>query len=266
MTDDNTQSDLIQSTIRDGVQFITLNRPEKLNAFCEPMHAHLLAALRDATKNDAVRAVLLTGSGRGFCAGQDLAERMPATPNEKVDLGETLEKFYNPIVREIRHMPKPVICAVNGIAAGAGANLALACDIVLAAKSAKFIQPFRNIGLLPDSGGTWLLPALIGEARAKAISLLGTPVAAELAAEWGMIWQALDDEALMPTATELATGLAAGSKVSNALIKQAINSSSSKTLDEQLDVERDLQRKASDAPDYAEGVAAFMEKRKPNFS
>ena len=259
-------SDLIQSGFDDGIFSITLNRPDKLNAFCEPMHLCLLDMLREASARDDVRVVLLTGEGRGFCAGQDLAERVTAPKAEKVDLGETLENFYNPIIREIRDMPKAVICAVNGIAAGAGANIALACDIVLAAQSAKFIQPFCNIGLLPDSGGTWLLPALIGQARAKALAMLATPVTAEEAVAWGLIWQAVEDDALMPTALELAAKLAQGSRQSQALIKRAIHASAAQGLDAHLDLERDLQREAGHGADYAEGVAAFLEKRKPNFS
>lgn len=259
-------SDLIQSSTVSSVQVITLNRPEKLNAFGEPMHKNLLDELQKAEVNDDVRAILLTGAGRGFCAGQDLGERKAESPDEKVDLGETIEKFYNPIIRQIRNMPKPIICAVNGIAAGAGANLALSCDIVVAAKSSKFIQPFCKIGLLPDSGGTWLLPALVGEARAKAISLLGTVVSAELAVQWGMIWDVAEDDKLMDTAMGLANDLALGSSTSNALIKRAIHSSSGHSLDEHLDLERDLQRAAGFAPDYSEGVSAFLEKRKPNFA
>ncbi|EKF19376.1 2-(1,2-epoxy-1,2-dihydrophenyl)acetyl-CoA isomerase PaaG [Nitratireductor pacificus] len=251
---------------RDGWHRITLNRPEKLNSFNEAQHLALRAALDEAAANDACRAVLLTGAGRGFCAGQDLGDRDPAKLDDKLDLGHTIETFYNPLVRQIRGLAKPVICAVNGVAAGAGANIALACDIVLAARSAKFIQAFSRIGLVPDSGGTWFLTSLIGEARAKALMLTGEAVSAEKAAEWGMIWRMVEDDALTAEAEALAEHLAKGPTFAYGLIKQAAQSASGNTLDAQLDLERDLQREAGRSSDYREGVSAFLEKREAAFS
>ncbi len=257
---------LIGFAIEGDVALITLNRPDKLNAFCVPMHELLLQAMKKARDDNQVRAVLLTGAGRGFCAGQDLQEQMPSQDGPQIDLGATLEDLYNPIIRLIRDMPKPVVCAVNGIAAGAGVNLALACDIVLAASSARFIQAFAKIGLLPDSGGTYLLPAIIGEARAKALALLGNPISAEQAEQWGMIWRIVADADLMDEARALANELAQGSMVSADLIKRAIHLSHNNSLSEQLDLERDYQREAGQAGDYAEGVDAFTGKRAPKFS
>ena len=246
------------------VMQLTLNRPEKLNALNEEMHTALQAALTDAATDPEVRAVLLTGAGRGFCAGQDLGDRDPRH-GVPPDLGQTIERFYNPLIRLIRRLDKPVICAVNGVAAGAGANLALACDIVLASRSARFIQAFARIGLVPDSGGTWMLPHLLGEARAKALCMTAEPVDAQQAADWGMIWHVVDDESLADAAMTLACQLASGPTRSFGMIKQAIQASATQSLDRQLDLERDLQRKAGRTSDYAEGVAAFLEKRKPEF-
>lgn len=242
---------------------LTLNRPDKLNAFNEALHRALSAAL-DKAAEESCRAVLLTGAGRGFCAGQDLADRQQ--DGGPPDLGQTLEHFYNPLVRKIRDLPKPVICAVNGVAAGAGANIALACDIVLAARSAKFIQAFAKIGLVPDSGGTFFLPRLIGEARARALALLAEPVMAEKAEAWGMIWKAVDDNALLDEARKLTAHLATQPTQALALTKKALNDSATNTLETQLDLERDLQRQAGKTPDYKEGVTAFMEKRAPHFT
>ncbi|ACL58285.1 2-(1,2-epoxy-1,2-dihydrophenyl)acetyl-CoA isomerase PaaG [Methylobacterium nodulans] len=247
----------------DGWTELTLNRPDRLNSFNEELSRALAAALDDA-EDDACRAVLLTGAGRGFCAGQDLGERVSA--DGPPDLGYTIETFYNPLVRRLRGLRKPVVCAVNGVAAGAGANLALACDIVLAARSAKFIQAFAKIGLVPDSGGTFFLPRLIGEARARAVSLLAEPVSAETAESWGLIWRAVDDVALLPEARALAAHLATQPTQGLALAKAALNASAGNTLDAQLDLERDLQREAGRTPDYREGVTAFMEKRPARFS
>jgi len=258
-------SETILSAFADGVLRLTLNRPDKLNAFNEEMHLALRAGLERAHADADVRAVLLTGAGRGFCAGQDLGDRDPNAA-EKPDLGYTIETFYNPLVRQIRALAKPVVCAVNGVAAGAGANVALACDIVLAARSARFIQAFAKIGLVPDSGGTWALPQLLGEARAKALALTGEPLSAESAAEWGLIWRCLDDAALMDEAQALAARLAAGPTRALGLTKQAIQAAAINTLDTQLDLERDYQRAVGAGADYAEGVAAFLEKRKPNFT
>jgi len=209
--------------------------------------------------------VLLTGAGRGFCAGQDLGDRVLGEGDTPPDLGATLERWYNPLVRRIRRLDRPVVCAVNGVAAGAGANIALACDIVLAARSASFIQAFARIGLVPDSGGTWLLPRLVGEARARALALLGEKVDAETAAAWGMIWRVVDDERLLEEARALADRLAAGPTRGFALIKRALLESWTNDLDAQLDLERDLQREAGRTEDYREGVRAFVEKRPPRF-
>ncbi len=243
---------------------ITLNRPDRLNSFNEDMHRGLARAFAEIEADDKCRAVLLTGAGRGFCAGQDLGDS--AATQEAPDLGVTIETFYNPLVRRIRALQKPVVCAVNGVAAGAGANLAFACDIVLAARSAKFIQAFAKIGLIPDCGGTFFLPRLVGDARARALCLLAEPVAASQAADWGMIWRAVDDAELMTEARALTARLAAQPTVGLGLIKQALDASAANGLDAQLDVERDLQRKAGRTPDFAEGVRAFNEKRPAVFS
>lgn len=242
---------------------VTLNRPERLNALDATLHGELAAALEMAAADDC-RAVLITGAGRGFCAGQDLAAR--AFGDQPPDLGASLEAHYNPLVRRIRALRKPVICAVNGVAAGAGANIALACDIVLAARSAKFIQSFARIGLIPDSGGTFFLPRLIGDARARALMLLAEPLPAETAAEWGLIWKVVDDAALMDIARAMAAHLATQPTQGLALMKDAFNASPGNSLDDQLDLERDLQRAAGRTPDYREGVRAFMEKRPARFT
>lgn len=259
-------SDTILISKEDGVTVLTLNRPDKLNSFNEEMHKALFAAMSEAKDDSSCRAILLTGAGRAFCAGQDLGDRNPEAMDGPPDLGETLEKFYNPLIRLIRDMNKPVICAVNGVAAGAGANIAFACDIVYAAKSAKFIQAFCKIGLVPDSGGTWSLTKLLGEARAKALMLTGAPVMADQAADWGMIWSAEEDDQLMEVATAQAKQLAAGPTVGLGMTKQAIHAAATNTMDEQLDLERDCQRRAGRTSDYAEGVLAFIQKRKPEFT
>jgi 2-(1,2-epoxy-1,2-dihydrophenyl)acetyl-CoA isomerase len=248
-----------------GVLTVTLNRPDKLNAFNPEMHQRLKAALERARDDSAVRAVLLTGAGRGFCAGQDLAERNVAAGAAPIDLSVTLGSYYNPLVRRMRELPKPIVCAVNGVAAGAGANIVLACDLVLAARSASFVQAFSRIGLLPDSGGTFFLPRLAGTARAMGLALLGEKLSAEDAERWGLIWKAVDDAQLMPEASAIARTLAEGPTKAYGLIKKALYASASNTLDAQLDVERDLQREAGVSEDYREGVSAFIEKRKPVF-
>ncbi len=249
----------------DGVAELTLNRPERLNAFTEAMHRELAAHLDRIEADPAVRAVLLTGAGRGFCAGQDLGDRVMGEGDRPPDLGDTLERLYNPLVRRIRALDRPVVCAVNGVAAGAGANIALACDIVLAARSAVFIQAFCRIGLVPDSGGTWFLPRLVGEARARALALLGEKVSAEQAEAWGLIWKAVDDGRLMEEARGLARELASGPTRGLGSIKRALAASWANDLDAQLDLERDLQREAGRTADYREGVRAFLEKRPPRF-
>jgi 2-(1,2-epoxy-1,2-dihydrophenyl)acetyl-CoA isomerase len=249
-----------------GVATITLNRPDKLNAFTTELHRALAAALDTVEGDETIRAVMLTGAGRGFCAGQDLAERAAIIAGGKVEGGKALETWYNPLVRRLRRLEKPVVCAVNGVAAGAGANIALACDIVLAARSASFIQAFCRIGLVPDAGGSYVLPRLVGMARASALTLLGDKLPAEQAAAWGLIWRVVDDDALVAEATALAQHLARQPTRALALIKQALNASFANTLDEQLDLERALQIKAAATDDFREGVAAFLEKRPANFT
>jgi 2-(1,2-epoxy-1,2-dihydrophenyl)acetyl-CoA isomerase len=243
-----------------GYRQIMLNRPERLNALTVEMGSALLDALDEAEGDEFCRAVLLTGAGRGFCAGQDLSEVSGDT-----DLAQVLD-HYNRMIRKLRVVPLPVVCAVNGVAAGAGANLALACDIVLAARSASFTQPFAKIGLVPDCGGTWFLPRLVGAARARALAMLAEPVPAATAAEWGMIWQVIDDDRLMDEAHRLAARLATQATQGLALTKRALDGAETNDLDRQLDLERVLQGEAGRTPDYAEGVRAFLEKRPPVFS
>jgi 2-(1,2-epoxy-1,2-dihydrophenyl)acetyl-CoA isomerase len=250
---------------RSGYRIITLNRPQRLNAFTEAMHRVLRDALAEAESDPACRALLITGAGRGFCTGQDLNDRL-SKAGETSELGGALEAYYNPLVRKLRELPFPIVAAVNGVAAGAGANIALACDIVLAARSASFVQAFAKIGLIPDSGGTWFLPRLVGQARARALALTGEPLPAEQAQSWGMIWKAVDDDALMAEAEELCAQFAAAPTIGLALTKRALDLSWDNDLETQLELERELQRQASLTPDYAEGVRAFMEKRKPNFT
>ena len=250
---------------RTGYLVITFNRPDKLNAFNEAMHQALRKAIDDAEADESCRALLITGAGRGFCTGQDLSDRL-ANPGETVVLGGALEAHYNPLVRKLRSLPFPVVAAVNGVAAGAGCNIALACDIVIASLKASFIQSFARVGLVPDSGGTWFLPRLMGDARARGLALLAQELPAEKAASWGLIWRAVDDEILMHEAARICEHFAMAPTQGLALIKQALNASATNTLDAQLDLERDFQRAASLTPDYAEGVRAFMEKRKANFT
>ncbi len=239
---------------------LTLNRPDRLNAMTAPMMAALSAALAAAEADHSVRAVLLHGAGRGFCAGQDLAEVLPGQ-----DLGSTLERRFNPLVRAVHASPLPVVCAVHGVAAGAGANLALACDIVLAAQSARFIQSFIRIGLIPDAGGTHVLPRLAGDARARGMALLGEPVGGVQAEAWGLVWRAVPDDDLLPEAERTAAYLAVQPARAVALIKRALNASRANTLDQQLDLERDLQRECGASADFREGVQAFLDKRPARF-
>jgi 2-(1,2-epoxy-1,2-dihydrophenyl)acetyl-CoA isomerase len=251
--------------MRGGYRIVTLNRPQRLNAFTDTMHADLRGAIADAEADTSCRALLLTGAGRAFCAGQDLNDRL-ARPGALGVQTNTLEQHYNPLIRTLRALPFPVVAAVNGVAAGAGANIALACDIVLAGRSARFIQAFAKIGLIPDAGGTWVLPRLVGMARARGLALLAEPLSAEQAESWGLIWKCVDDAALMTEAEGICAMFAAGPSTGLALIKQALNASLSNDLDAQLDLERDLQRAASGTHDYAEGVRAFVEKRAPQFA
>ncbi len=247
-------------TRRGAVHVLSLNRPDKINAFNPAMGAALVAALEAAAADSECRAILLKGEGRGFCSGQDLTE-VP----ESADLGHLLELRYVPLIRLLRSLPKPVICAVHGVAAGAGANLALACDIVLAAQSARFIQAFVRIGLIPDVGGTWFLPRLVGAARARAMAMLGEPVEAPQAEQWGLIWRALPDDELMPEAERLAAHLATMPTQAIGLIKRALDASEANTLEQQLAVEAVAQREAGYSADFKEGVQAFLEKRPPVF-
>jgi 2-(1,2-epoxy-1,2-dihydrophenyl)acetyl-CoA isomerase len=255
---------LVLSDVRDGYRVLTLNRPDRLNSFTADMHAALLAALSDAEHDKACRALILTGAGRGFCAGQDLSDGV-FTPGETPDLSVPIAKYYNPLVRKLRRLPMPVVCAVNGVAAGAGANVAFACDIVVAARSARFSQAFAKIGLVPDSGGTWFLPRLVGGARARALILLSEPVPAEQADAWGMIWKTVEDSELMAEAHRLAAYLAGQPTDGLTLIKQALDASETNSLDQQLELECTLQGRAGLHPDVAEGVDAFLEKRAPKY-
>ncbi|MCE8042379.1 2-(1,2-epoxy-1,2-dihydrophenyl)acetyl-CoA isomerase [Halomonas daqingensis] len=256
----------IEFSIKEGVATLTLNRPETLNSFNVKMHEEVWEALDRLMRDDKVRCLLITGRGRGFSAGQDLSERRPGPNGEAPDLGQSLEVYYNPLVRRLRSLPMPVICAVNGVAAGAGANLALNCDIVLAARSASFIQAFCKLGLVPDSGGTWLLPRLVGRARARGLALLGDRINAEQAEAWGLIWKVVDDEHLMQEAMALSRHLSTQPTQGLAYIKQALEAAEGNDMDAQLDLERDLQRAAGRSEDYREGVAAFKEKRTPSFT
>jgi 2-(1,2-epoxy-1,2-dihydrophenyl)acetyl-CoA isomerase len=251
--------------VQDGYALVTLNRPDKLNSLNPDMHERLRDALAAAKARDDIRAVLLTGAGRAFCAGQDLSDRVIKPGGVPPDLGHTIGTHYNPLVRTLRNLEKPVVCAVNGVAAGAGASLALACDIVLAARSAAFVQAFAKIGLMPDSGGTYFLPRLVGSARAMGLALLGDKLPAEDAARMGLIWKCVDDAQLMDDARALAAGFGKGPTKAYGAIKEALYASPHNTLDAQLNFERDVQRELGRTEDYREGVSAFMEKRAPAF-
>jgi 2-(1,2-epoxy-1,2-dihydrophenyl)acetyl-CoA isomerase len=255
--------------LSEGVATLTLNRPERLNAFNDAMHAELREALARVGGERTIRAVILTGAGRGFCAGQDLADRS-VTPgntggNAPRDLGASLEANYNPLVLALRALPMPVLCAVNGVAAGAGASIALACDVVVAARSASFIQAFSRLGLVPDCGGTYFLTRALGAPRALGLALFGGRLSAEQALAWGLIWSCVDDVELMPVARKLAAQLASGPTRGFALTKEAIYAAEQRALAAQLDLERDFQRELGHTRDYREGVAAFLEKRAPRF-
>ncbi|MEM9169487.1 MAG: 2-(1,2-epoxy-1,2-dihydrophenyl)acetyl-CoA isomerase PaaG [Pseudomonadota bacterium] len=248
-----------------GVARLTLNRPDRLNSFTVQMHDDVARALDAAEAAAPLRLLTITGAGRGFCAGQDLNDRAVA-PGDDVDLGESLENRYNPLIRRLTSLPAPVVCAVNGVAAGAGANIALAADIVIAAKSAKFVQSFANIGLIPDSGGSWTLPRLAGQARALGLALTGDPLPAEEAAAWGLIWKAVDDEALAAETDALVAKFAAAPTRGLAETKRLIRDASTRSLTDHLDAERDAQRALGRSADYKEGVDAFLNKRKPTFT
>lgn len=257
--------DTILFGVDGGIARLTLNRPDKLNSFNTRMHGEVRHALGRLPGSDA-RVLVLTGAGRGFCAGQDLGDRAVAPGSQGVDLGESIDLYYKPLVLALHALPMPVIAAVNGVAAGAGANIALACDLVIAASSATFVQAFSKLGLLPDSGGTWTLPRLVGNARALGLTLLGNKLPAEQAAAWGMIWQCVPDADLGATVDALAAGLAVAPTRGLAWTKAAIRGSWQHSLAEQLDIERDAQSELGRSSDYAEGVAAFIEKRSPRFT
>ncbi len=249
--------------LRDGVLTLTLNRPDVLNSFNREMATALQGALRRAASDAAVRAVLLTGAGRGFCAGQDLAEALPVGGGPMPDIGEMVASSYNPIIRGIRHLEKPVICAVNGVAAGAGANLAFACDLTIVADEATFVESFAKLGLIPDTSGTFFVPRLVGVQRATGMFFLAEKLTAQRAREWGLIWDTAPLAELMEKATTLARGLASQATRGFGLTKRALNASFSNSLDAQLDVEEAAMREAGRTADYEEGVRAFLEKRKP---
>jgi 2-(1,2-epoxy-1,2-dihydrophenyl)acetyl-CoA isomerase len=251
--------------VNQGIARLTLNRPDKLNSFTAAMHEEIRAALEQIKADRSMRVLVLTGAGRAFCAGQDLADESVAPGNEAVDLGASIDKYYGPLVLALRALPIPVICAVNGVAAGAGANLPLACDIVLAARSASFIEAFCKLGLIPDTGGTYFLPRALGTARAMGLALLGDRLSAEQAANWGLIWKCVDDDQLAAETEALARHFAQAPTTGLARTKQALYASATNTLPQQLDLERDLMRELGMTHDYREGVAAFTERRPPQF-
>ena len=255
----------IEFEIKEGVATLTLNRPKSLNSFTVQMHAEIRVAMQQVIEDAAVRCLVITGAGRGFCAGQDLGDRASASDGDVPDVGKSVEENYNPLIRSIMNLPKPVICAVNGVAAGAGASIALACDIVLAARSASFIQVFCKIGLIPDSGGTWNLPRAVGLARAKGLALLGDRLPAETAESWGLIWKCVDDENLREETQKMARHLATQPTRALGRIKKLLQESGTNTLTEQLTLEQKAMQDLGQSEDYREGVTAFLEKRTPQF-
>ena len=258
--------DSIQYAVTDGIAMLTLNRPDKLNSFTQAMHLEVRAALDALQADKTARVLVLTGAGRAFCAGQDLGDRAVAPGAAPVDLGDSVEQFYAPLVLTLRNLPMPVICAVNGVAAGAGANLALACDIVLAAESASFIEAFCRLGLIPDTGGTWHLPRLVGMARATGLAMLGDKLSAARAEQWGLIWRCVPDADLMAETMAMATHFASAATKGLAFTKKALQASYANTLPQQLTLEGALMRELGNSSDYREGVAAFIGKRRPNFT
>lgn len=255
----------IQFAISDSIARLTLYRPDKLNSFTAAMHEEVRDALAKVSAVAGIRVLLLTGAGRGFCAGQDLGDRAVSPRGEPVDLGAWVERYYAPLVLALRALPFPVVCAVNGVAAGAGANLALACDLVLAKKSASFIQSFAKLGLIPDTGGTYLLPRLVGTARAMGLALLGDRLSGEQAAEWGLIWKCYDDDVFDAETEKLVQHLASAPTLGLARIKHAVYQSTNTTFADQLMVERDAMRELGLTDDFREGVEAFLGKRAPVF-
>lgn len=258
-------SHYISTSLEDSILIITLERPEKLNSFTEPMARQLQGALKEAGDNDEVRCVLLTGSGKAFCAGQDLPEVVERGKNDNYELGDTARTNYNPTIKAIRHLEKPVVCAVNGTAAGAGANIAFACDIVLASDKAVFVQSFNKIGLIPDSGGTFFLPRLVGLQRANIMYLLDEQISPAKAEKIGLIYKVVEAESLMDESRQICQKLASLPTKGFGLYKQAINRSFANDLDDHLELEAELQTKAGKTFDYKEGVQAFLEKRKAKF-
>lgn len=253
-------------SVTDGVARLTLNRPERLNSFTEQMHAEVRTALQQLRSDPTARVLVLGGAGRGFCAGQDLADRSVLPGDEPVDLGASVENNYKPLVLALQNLEMPTICAVNGVAAGAGANLALACDLVIASRSASFIQSFSKIGLIPDTGGSFVLPQRVGVARAMGLALLGDKLSAEQAAAWGLIWACVDDAEFAASVDRLAAQLALAPTKALVRTRQAIRASHTNTLEQQLDLERDYMRELGRSRDYREGVSAFMEKRAPRYT
>lgn len=256
----------IHSQTRENYRVITINRPEKMNAMNRATVLALIAAIDEAEADESCRALVLTGTGRAFCAGADLSGRNPDGSRLAGDPGNSIEETWNPLARRLHHLRMPSIAAVNGVAAGAGANIALGCDIVIAAKSARFMQAFAKIGLVPDCGGTFLMPRLVGEGRARALAMLALPILAEQAQSWGMIWQAVDDAALDEEVRKMALHLANMPSHALVLTRKALRASAHNDFDTQLDLERDYQAEASRTPDHREGVAAFIEKRAPKFT